>query len=187
MVNTSKIDKYDLGYDVLELRSRGLSLEDIANQLRYEHRDNSDIQSVNPMTISRWLRKKSVQEYRKELMEGKNPEDKLREELRARMEDWEDETHEIYLLMKDSLKKIAKEGDDWKTIKASKDLLGAIEQSRKNLVTQVEEGFQRFGRIHEAKEINFVQVNNLLMGVTDLLCNECKAKLIKHISNMEEK
>ena len=102
------------------------------------------------------------------------------------MEAWEDETHEIYLVMKKSLKKIVKEGDDWKTIKAAKDWLVAIEQSRKNLVTQVDEGFRRFGVINEAKEINFVQVNNMLVGLSEHLCPESRKRVVGYVMDMEE-
>jgi hypothetical protein len=138
------------------------------------------------MTISRFLRKSEIKGYQTDLMEGKDVETQLREDLRNRLEDWEDETHEIYLLMKDSLKRISREGDDYKTIKAAKDLLMAVEQSRKNLITQVEEGFKRFGQIGEAKEVNYIQVNNLLVGLSDLLCDECRKKLVNHIVGMEE-
>ena len=186
MPRTGKVEKYNLEHEILELRSKGLSQEDIAAQVKYNHQDIDDLSDFNAMTVNRYLNKKSVREFQKDLMEGKDPEEALRLELRHRMEDWEDETHELYLMMKDALKRIAREGDDWKTIKASKELLGAIEQSRKNLVTQVEEGFKRFGQIGQAKENNFVQVNNLIIGISDLLCDKCKKKVIGYVTKEDD-
>jgi DNA-binding transcriptional MerR regulator len=185
-MNNSKIERNNLEQEVLELRARGLNLEQIAEQVKFNHPDVDELKTINPMTISRFLNKHSVQEYQQQLMEGKDPEEQLRIELRQRMEDWEDETHEIYLIMKESLKKISRNGDDWKTVKAAKDTLSAVEQSRKNLVTQVEEGFKRFGQINDAKEVNYIQVNNLLIGLSDMLCSKCRKKLVNYITEMEE-
>ena len=186
MPKQNKIDRFGLGNEVLSLREKGLNLEEIANQLKYNHPSISELKDVNQMTISRYLKRHSIQSLKDDINQGLDPETQLREELRRKIDDWEDETHEIYLIMKKALKRIVKEGDDYKTIKAAQNTLKAIEQSRKNLITQVEEGFKRFGMIEQAKEVNFVQVNNLLVGVSEILCPTCRRKLVDYIMKMED-
>jgi hypothetical protein len=186
MPKVSKIDQFGLGDEVIEMRNSGMSLEEIAQTLKHRHKDITSLKDINPMTVHRHIKRYQVNQYKNELLEGEDPETQLREQLRVTIDDWEDETHEIYLIMKKALKRIIKEGNDWKTIKASKDLLVAIDQSRKNLVTQVEEGFRRFGDIDKAKKVNFVQINNMLIGVSELLCEQCRRKLVNYIDKMEE-
>jgi hypothetical protein len=186
MPKVSKIEQYGLGDEVIELRNRGLSLDDIAEHLKSRHKEIESLKDINPMTIHRHIKRYRVNQYKSELLEGEDPETQLREQLRVTIDDWEDEVHELFIIMKKALKRIVKDGNDFKTIKAAKDCLVAIDQSRKNLVTQVEEGFRRFGDIDKAKKVNFVQINNMLIGVSEVLCEQCRRKLLNYITTMEE-
>ena len=106
MPKQNKIDRFGLGNEVLSLREKGLNLEEIANQLKYNHPSISELKDVNQMTISRYLKRHSIQSLKDDINQGLDPETQLREELRRKIDDWEDETHEIYLIMKKALKRI---------------------------------------------------------------------------------
>lgn len=178
----TKIKKHGLENEIYNLINTGMSLQDTADTINRTHEDIN----INKMTLSRFMKSKQVQEIQKELNEGKDVETQLRDELRNKMTEWEDETHEIYTIMKRALKKMVKEDDNWKIIKAAKDTLNAIDQSRRNLITKVEKGFKRFGYTDEAKQVNYVQINNLLIAASDELCPKCRKKIVDLITTKEK-
>lgn len=178
---SNKIEKYGLQDEVRQLAQSGLGSRDIA-----KHISNDDYQ-VSHMSVHRFLHSDEVQEMRKEMDADGDLETELRAEVRDKLDDYMDETLELYGIMKKAIKRIVKEGDDYKTIKACKDTLNAIEQNRRNLISKVDEGIKKFGVHKEVKEINYIQVNNMLVAMSRELCENCRKRVIDLITPIERK
>jgi len=182
MGQVSKIVQHGLEDEVRQLARAGFSRENIASHINHTH---NDVQ-VSHMAIQRFLESNEVQEIRKELDAGTDLESQLRAELREGIDEQLKETEEIFKIMKKALKRIVKEGDDIKTIKAAKDTLSAIDQTVKALNTKVESGYKRFANIQKAEKINYVQINNLLIDISDKLCDNCRNKIIDMMTQKED-
>ena len=178
MANINKIRKYNLEDEVIQLHNSGLSLHDIEKALRKAHPDIPDIQNISFMSIKRF-----IDSYKEETTEamieaGDDPTGKLIAEFRQKMSDLDDETREIYIIMKKALKNIIATGDDYKVIRAAKDTLRALEQRKNNWTALIQWGVNELRPIEKAKEVNFVQVNNLLVNMSKELCPKCRAKVV---------
>ena len=184
---TNKIIQYGLEQEVLELRDSGLSQDDIAAQIKYRHQDIADLRDLSPMSINRFL--KGVEVDKLVLKDKKNeaPEDALRTEFREKMYILEEDTLDIYKIMRKSLKGIVASGDNEKIIKSAKDVLFSIEQSRRNWSTLVDQAYRQFGMLAEAKQTNYIQVNNLLVDYSKDLCPACRKVVVDKILEYEKK
>lgn len=179
MSNVNKIVRHGLEDKVLELRDDGLSYKEIANLI---NKDNEDV-DVSFMAIKRFLDSYKVQMEEKKIDEGIDTWDDLRADFRAKMDDLDDETQEIYLIMKKSLKKVVNEGNNYKTIKAAKDTLTALDQQKKNWIDLIQWGVNEFKPRETAQTLNITKINNMFIELSDKLCPTCRSKIIDIVSN----
>jgi len=134
--------------------------------------------AFSAMSVNRYLRSAKVDEYKKIIDSGEDPEEALRAEFRERMYELEEQTIEIYKIMRTELKKIANTADSVDVIRAAKDVLTSMEQRRKNWSTFLEQAYRQFGFAGEAKQTNVIQINNYLIDLSKELCPNCRKKVV---------
>jgi uncharacterized protein YoxC len=195
----NKIKEYGLESEVLDLRAKGLSQNDIANQLKLTHSDITDIQNISTMAINRFLKDNTIDAYKGEIVAGNNPEDSLRAEFRDKMYELDDEVHQV---LSDS-KKLREEANFiLEKAKASEDVQmqisalksvsealkqnnNSIEQIRKNWSTFVEQAYRQFGYIADGKKEVNIQYNTLLIDISKDLCPECRKNVVNEVLKFE--
>jgi len=182
LVNINKIVQHEIEDEVLKLRDEGLGYKEIAQSINDAHEDFS----ISFMSVKRFLDSYKVQLEEKKIDNGIDTWEDLRGEFRAKMDDLEDETQEIYLIMKKSLKKIVSEDDNYKTIKAAKDTLTALDQQKKNWIDLIQWGVNEFKPRNQAQTLNLTKINNMFIELSDKLCPACRSKIIDIVSNKEE-
>jgi len=186
IAKVNKIVQFGLERETDDLHGKGLSFKEIVDQLKYNHKDIPELNKLSMMAISRYFRDKQKKEYSKSLMNGEKPEDALRTEFREKMFEIEDETIELYKMAKETLKKLELEADNEKIIRAIKDIGNLMDQRRRNWSTLIDQGYRQFGIFKEAEQHNYIQVNNLLVNLSNELCPECKKKIVNLILDNEE-
>jgi hypothetical protein len=117
---------------------------------------------------------------------GEDPEEALRAEFREKMYELEEQTIEIYKIMRTELKKVAGTADSMDVIRAAKDVLTSMEQRRKNWSTFLEQAYRQFFSAGEAKQTNMVQINNYLVEVSSVLCPQCRKKVVEMVLSKEQ-
>jgi len=188
MVNINKIVKYNLESEVLKLKDSGYSMLNIANMVSAQHPDIKELSNLSAMSIQRFLESYNKEQAKDKVRDGEDIDEHLREEFREKMYEIDDETHEIFKIMKKSLLRIVKTGDDYQVIKSAKDVLTAIEQSKRNWNSLIQWGIDTSRFNNEAKrEINFIEVNNLILNWSKELCPKCRSKVIGYVTAEEEK
>lgn len=185
MAKVNKIVQFDLGNEVMDLKNKGLSQNDIAVQIKLSHPDIGDLENLSAMSINRFLRGEDINKYEKQLIEGESPEDALRAEFREKMYALEEDTLEIYKIMRQSLKNLVETGDDEKIIRSAKDILTSVEQSRRNWSTLVEQAYRQFGFVDKATKNVNIQYNTLLMDISKELCPICRQNVVRDILKFE--
>jgi len=183
MTKENKIIEYKLEDDVVKMKESGMTYREIANALNLSNNTDG---TFSHMAIKRFFDSYKVQVHQEELDKGLDPMNHLRDEFKERMYTLDDDTHEIYKTMRKALKAIAKEGDNYKTIKACRETLNAIEQSRKNWSSLIQWGINEFRPIEQAKETNVVKINNLLVNMSRELCPNCRSKVVGLVVSKEE-
>jgi len=178
----SKIEKHKLEDEVMKLRENGLGYGEIAEAL---NRNNEDV-NLSFMAVKRYIDHKKVDKQLKKINEGGDIFEDLRAEFRDKMDDLEDETNEIYLVMKRSLKNIVKEGDDYKTIKAARDTLAALDQQKRNWIDLIQWGINEFKPRDTAQTLNLTKVNNMFIQLSDKLCPKCRSEIIDMVLETEK-
>jgi len=185
MAKVNKIVQYELANEVLDLKNKGLSQNDIASQIKLSHPDIKDLEDLSAMSINRFLKGQDIEKYEQQLVEGESPEDTLRTEFREKMYTLEEDTLEVYKIMRQALKNMVANGDDEKIIRSAKDILTSIEQSRRNWSTLVEQAYRQFGFVKEATKNVNIQYNTLLIDISKELCPECRKKVVNDILKFE--
>jgi transcriptional regulator len=194
----NKIVQYDLGPEVMNMRSQGLSQDDIATQIRLAHPDIKDLENLSAMAINRFLKSDNINKYETQIIEGENPEDELRTEFRDKMYTLDDDTHQVLadskalVLEAKKILEMAKTEDitlQISAIKGISDVLkqnnAAIEQTRRNWSTFVEQSYRQFGYAKKAKSNVNIQYNTLLIDISKELCPECRKKVVSDILKFE--
>jgi len=182
MPKGNKIERNNLQSEVYSLLSAGLSRVDIAKAVNDRHPEVT----VGAMTVQRFLDKDKIKSIQDKINAGGDPDEELRIEFRDRISDLDDETHEIYSISKTALKNIVEEGDSYKVVRAAKDVLASIEASRRNWNTLIDRGTRMAGLNQEAKEVNYIQINNQLIALSKDLCPTCRKKIVDKILDVED-
>lgn len=182
MSKVNKIIKYGLEDEVLHLRDSGLGYGEISEAINRNHKDVS----VSFMSIKRFLDSNKVGNMTEKIDQGEDLWEDLRVDFRAKMDDLEDETQEIYLIMKKSLKNIITEGDDFKTIKAARDTLAALDQQKKNWIDLIQWGINEFKPREKAQTLNLTKINNMFIQLSDKLCPKCRSEIIDMVLETEK-
>jgi len=185
MVNVSKIKKYNLEDRVINLRDAGFGLEEIVQTIKNENPNIHELSNLSMMSISRFLDTNKTDVALDKIKNDENPAEELRSEFRDKMYDLHKETEDIYKIMKSSLKKIVLEGDNYKTIKSAREIINAIEQSRKNWTSLIQFGSEESKHIEKAQEVNIIEVHNLLINVSKDLCPNCRRKIVGYVTTEE--
>jgi len=185
MTKVNKIVQYGLEQEVNNLVNAGFSQDEIASHLRQAHPDISDLSALSAMSINRYLKSAKIGEYLDTVEGGDDPEELLRAEFREKMYELEEQTLEIYKIMRTELKKVAKTADSIDIIRAAKDVLTSMEQRRKNWSTFLEQAYRQFGYAKEAKQTNLIQINNFLVDISRELCPNCRKKIVDMILTRE--
>lgn len=178
----NKIVKYKLEDEVKQMREGGLGYQEIADAINRNH----ETVTLSFMSVKRYLDNTKIDKQLKKIDEGEDIFENFREDFRNKMDDLEDETQEIYLLMKRALKNIVTEGDDYKTIKAARDTLAALDQQKKNWIDLIQWGVNELKPREAANTINLTKVNNLFIQLSDKLCPKCRANIIDMILETEK-
>ena len=186
MANVSKIKKYNLEDKVVKMKEAGFGLSDIVDSIKTENPDIPDLQKISMMSISRFLDSYKTETALDKIQDGEDPALEIRSEFRDKMYELHNETQEIYLIMKNALKKVAEEEDSVTVIKAARDTISSIEQVRKNWTSLIQFGINEFKPVEKAKEINIIEVHNLLINVSRDLCPDCRRRVVGYITAEEE-
>lgn len=181
----NKIVQYGLEKEVSELIMNGFSQDEIASHLRQTHPEISDLNALSAMSVNRYLKNAKVDEYRDLIDKGEDPEEALRAEFREKMYELEEQTIEVYKIMRTELKKVVGTADSLDVIRAAKDVLTSMEQRRKNWSSFLEQAYRQFGSVSEAKQTNMVQINNYLVEMSSVLCPNCRKKVVDLVLNKE--
>ncbi len=186
MANVSKIEKFNLQDKVIKMKEAGFGLSDIVASIKQDNPNEQELQKLSMMSVSRWIDKHKTETALETIKDGEDPMEEIRSEFRDRMYDLHTDTQDIYQIMKKSLKKVVEEEDSYTVIKAAKDTIQAIEQARKNWTSLVQFGINEFKPVEKAKEINIIEIHNLLINVSKDLCPECRRKVVGYITAEEE-
>jgi uncharacterized protein YoxC len=195
----NKIKEFGLESEVLDMRAKGLSQNDIANQLKLAHSDITDIQNISAMAINRFLKDNAIDEYKSEIAAGNNPEDSLRAEFRDKMYELDDEVHKV---LSDSKKLRDEANFILEKAKASEDVQmqinalrsvsealkqnnNSIEQIRRNWSTFVDQAYRQFGYIADGKKEVNIQYNTLLIDISKDLCPICRQNVVNEVLKFE--
>lgn len=178
MPKINKIVQYGLEKEVNELVNMGFSQDEIASHLRQTHPEITDLASLSAMSINRYLKNAKIDGYLDTIDKGDDPEELLRAEFRDKMYELEENTLEVYKIMRTELKKIALTGESSDIIRAAKDVLTSMEQRRKNWSTFLEQAYRQMGWAGEAKQTNMIQINNFLVDMSKELCPTCRKKVV---------
>jgi len=186
MANINKIKKYRLESEVLALRRAGHNYDEIKDILIKNHPDLTEIQNLSVMSLSRFFSQYKTETALEKKEHGEDPTLELRAIFRDKMYELDEQTAEIYRMMRRALKKVVKEQDDYKTIKAAKDTLSSIEQIRRNWSTFIQWSINEYKPIEEASEITKQEIMDLLIEISRELCPECRAKVVEIITREKE-
>jgi len=186
MVNINKIEKYNLQNEVLELKQAGFSLQKIAETLRNSHPDIQELKNLSAMSVQRFLSNWKQHKIQKQLDNGEDPINDLVEEFKNKLYDLDDETHEIYKIMKKALKRTVKEGNNQNIIKAARGALEAIEQTRKNWISLIQWGSNKLKPIEQAREYNTFKIDNFIINLSEELCPKCRRKVVGLVTVKED-
>lgn len=161
-----------------ELIQNGFSQDEIASHLRQCHPEISDLSALSAMSVNRYIKSAKVDGFKDMIDKGEDPEEALRAEFREKMYELEEQTIEVYKIMRIELKKIAQTEHSMDVIRAAKDVLTSMEQRRKNWSTFLEQAYRQFGFANEAKQTNVIQINNYLIDLSKELCPNCRKKVV---------
>lgn len=199
MAKINKIKEFGLESEVLDMRSKGLSQNDIATQIKINHSGIKDLENISAMAVNRFLKDNAIDDYKGDIIAGENPEDSLRAEFREMMYELDDEVHKS---LSDSRKLKEEANAILDKAKASEDLPtqinalravsealkqnnNSIEQTRKNWSTFVEQAFRQFGYMEQGKKEVNIQYNTLLIDISKDLCPECRKRVVNDILKFE--
>lgn len=183
MTNTSKIDQYGFEDKTRTLANEGISTHDIADALNNENPKAN----ISHMAVYRWIQRDKVSTRVKKIEDGQNINETLRAEFRERMKDLDFETQEIYTIMRKELKKLIKEGNGVKIIRAARDTLDALDKSRKNLQVLIQNGLDEYGFNESAIKQTTINVDKVLINFSKELCPACRKKVVGLVIKEEEK
>lgn len=186
MPKVNKIVQFGLEQEVDDMQNKGLSFKEIVDQLKFNHPEIIELNKLSMMSISRYFKDKQIKEYSKGLLNGEKPEDALRSEFREKMFEIEEQTIDLYRTAKKALMRLEKEGSNEQIIKMVRETSNLMDQRRRNWSTLIDQGYRQFGLFKEAEQHNYVQVNNLLINLSNELCPECKKKVVNLILDKEE-
>ena len=183
MVGKSKIDQLCLKHEgmeqaIIDLRRSNMGYHDIARLLITTfHLQGEDIPSH--MAVKRWLKRRKIQDYQQRLEDGEDLDETLRSEFRDRLFEIDDETHELFVIMKKSLKRIMKMStDDMKIIRACKDTIVTMEQSRKNWATLMTLGINEFKDKKEAEHKTTINIDKFLLEISNDMSPDGRRELV---------
>lgn len=185
MPRGSKIDRYGVGDEILALRQGNMGYEAIADAINANHPEID--KPLSHMCVKRWLKQKRIQIKEERLKDGDDLGDSLRATFRERLYDLDYRTNEIYHIMNKALKKIIKEGNNTQIIRAAKDVLVSINQSRGNWVSLMQFGINEFKEINEAKQQTTVNIDKLLIEISNELSPDARRELVNVVLSKEDK
>jgi len=186
MANVSKIKKFNLEDKVLKLRDAGFNLDEIVKDIKTENPNEPELQNLSMMALSRFLDSHKREVALEKIQNNEDPIEELRSEFRDKMYELHSDTQDIYKIMKKALKKVVEEEDSVTVIKAAKDTITSIEQARKNWTSLIQFGINEFKPIEKAKEINIIEIHNMLINVSRDLCPDCRRKVVGYVVSKEE-
>ncbi|GAF95604.1 unnamed protein product [marine sediment metagenome] len=181
----SKIDRDGLGPEILNLRQGGMSYHNIADAVNSRHPELSE--PISFMAVKRFLVKEKVRLKVERLENGDDLDEALRATFRDKLYDLEDETHEIYSIMRKALKGIVKEQSNMNIIRAAKDVLQSIEQTRKNWASLIQFGINEFREDRKAKEMTTVNIDKLLIEISNELSPDARRELVNVVLSKNDK
>lgn len=187
MVGKSKIEKYELEEEVLDLRRAGYNYRDIVDTLKTNHPDIADLKKLSAMSLSRFFEKTKVDNALSDIKDGIDPIEEIKATFRDKMFELDEQTIEICDIMRKSLKRMVREGDDFKIIKAAKDTLTSLEQTRRNWSTLMQQCMYDTKPVEKAEQINRAEVMTLLFKVSREICPKCRPKVVEIITKETEK
>jgi len=186
IANVNKIIKYNLEDEVVKYTDLGLSRKDVARKIKENHPDNQDLRKLSAMSIQRFLQNHKRDVAIERMDKGENLEENIREEFRDKMYDLDDEVHDLLREAKVLLSK-AKESDNINTqLKAISETTKIIEQVRKNWTSLIQFGLNEFKPVIEAKHANIIQVDKMLMTMSNIFCPTCRSKIVDLVVAKED-
>ena len=180
MANVCKIIKYGLEPEVDPLLDQGISLDNIAEQVKSNHPEIIDLNGLSAMAIMRYRDKKDRDNIEEDIVDGNDPVDTFLKEygeaIRKLMkinEKWDDRVEQLWQDNKDDATVIEKA----KIIKEARD---NRDQSKKEWESLARYGTRQTSNIYNInlkKEQNTkIMLLNWSKEILDGLCSECKAK-----------
>jgi hypothetical protein len=199
MAKVNKIVQHGLEKEVFDLKNQGLSQNDIAVQIKLRHPEIKELEDLSAMSINRFLKDDNINKFEQQIVEGDSPEESLRAEFREKMYTLDDEAHSVLADSKalvseaKSILEKAKSEEDLtlriSAVKSVSDVLkqnnNAIEQTRRNWSTFIEQAYRQFGFAKEATKNVNIQYNTLLIDISKELCPECRKKVVNDILKFE--
>jgi len=181
MGNKSKIKKYELEDEARQLKTMGLSYEDIASTLKENHSKIADLKSLSSMSVMRYFDGESEDGVLIDIDQGENPVSSLVCEFQDEIRSIHKRSNTLCDKAESLLDKVELSDDDFLTLKAIKEVRDSYDHLRKNY-----ESLMRFGdnRIKAIQNVNLkkeVHVKNMLVGVTRHLCDGCRRKISEEL------
>ncbi len=186
-MNVNKIEKYGLEDEVKQMKDMGYSYKDIAHSIKESHPKNGDLQKLSSMSIMRFLKTDEERQMSENLDMGMDPIKKLNQETRLQMKKIDERCEQIYdesLMILDE----AKQKDDIdlkiRALKCVRDDLSNLMKNKESIMKTYDKQIKVAGNLNLKKEVH---VKNMILGISNNLCPECKRNIQDVIEEMLNK
>ena len=184
MSNTNKIIKYKLESLVQGLKDEGKSDAEIARIISDRYgKKFPELANISRMSISRYWRLKRDEAIKKEIEEKGEEEviDRIYAEFRSKMEELVKKMEKRDKELDGFLEDAKKSGDTESLILYLREQRQNIEQIRKNLVSLIQYAERQFRPIMQVNVKKEINIKNLLLNYSKLLCPVCRKRVSKEI------
>jgi len=173
----NKIIKYNLQDETFQLRDMGYSNEEIAEKLKNNHPEITDLKKFSGMSVGRFFKSDECKKIEEQVKNGGDPISDFIKEYRDRINSVEQHTSDLYDECKKILDDAKKDGTILDKLKAVDMTLKSLEQSRKNMVSLVQYGERQTNNFYNVNLKKEYHIKNLLLNFSEKLCPKCRAKI----------
>jgi len=181
MGNHHKIDKYGLQEEYAQLRDMGYSYSKIAQCIKDNHPEISDLKNLSSMSIMRYNNNKEETEIKESIKQGKNPLAEANAHFIHAVSENIKELNETKDWVMDIKKRAIESENLDMEIKALKGYINTLDSHLKQLIALKQWGETQTNKADRVSQNQLVLVKNLMVGVTTNLCPTCRANVNKEL------
>lgn len=180
----NKIEKYNLMPEVISLKKLGKSNVEIATYIRQKYQDIPELANITPFVISRYLTQYFEQNTSKakDIIDDELTEsvyDKFKKKLVNLSAKIEERNLKLETLWNEAMEK----KDIHQLSKISKMLNENEEEMRQDIVALLNYADKKLSPLIQYTEHKEIQINNILLNFSNVLCPVCKQKVLEVINS----